>query len=725
MQILNMGAVNRGVESRYSPGVLLGNWYEEMRQKEDQLKLFQRQRDEAVAGGRSTFSGQGKGGPFSGLGMVEEEAVVQRLLQPVDTLHLLATLPTEEKIDRHAMEEGGGCVASFREAHMVRNEVLSDGLYRPEYPYVSWAPMPCCCEEGVVANWPPELPGVKAAEGGCQPTGCRLAHLDNGWDNESPERRQRCLRECHLRPTHPNAGPPPSVAARGPRVPFGVPLMLMSVKTGAALAVDCIPRRDQGMYEVLVTASRNTVPLVRTTWTLFPCADDNNGSYHSEWLKEPNILHYGQRVRIGNENITECGIYYLQAGLENGYNSSIAHKVMGQLGACADNVFVIGRPGYRRGNPTSDGYPVRMGDPISLVHVSSNQPLCCVGDGDYSEHHSHPKVSGVSVRQSTRFGVEYSVVCALDRRDRYGLSRGDVVVRPENMFYFATGKEGDCPRIKSPQSVTGMAQTLPMSVGDTVEKVWGDIRAGAIHMGGRLGLRPLSLALRTAGAEGRYPFSVSRQQLLEAFAKIGVCLLPIQLDVMMKSLDHTGNEVVDALECMHVLRGAMNPDRMKAVVSAFQRILMEQQGGIDFTDMLHLYRENSHGHPDVVDGLITREEACKDFEVCWPSNVFVGKLGTVRLDEFVMYYADLSPAVDDDRRFCATLRNCWMIPLTDAYRKGVPFRVITVEHLNGEKETVRVPHTMKLNPSNTEGIYRMLNQHGVYNIKDFSVSNVM
>lgn len=706
--------IGRGMVTRYSPGVLLGNWYEEMRQKEDKLQLFKRKREEAEKGkgGRG-----GVGVSLYGTTKEDELRLIQRLQEPVDVHRLLSTLPKEEQLERLPMEDYGGVVAPIREAHLAKQEVLADKIYRPEYCYTSWAPMPSPAEEGIVSYYPPEMdggPGLGGsapppAVGGCVPTGWSWS----SGEGEAP----RVVRDCHLRPRHPREGPPPCVAPRGRPVPLGVPLMILSVKTGAALALDCTARRHQGVYEALVTASPCTVPMVRTTWTVFPCPDENNAAYHSDWMKEPHILHYGQRIRIGNENIASMGNYYLQGDLENGYNSSIPRTVKASMGACMDNIFVIGRPGYRRGDPTSDGYPVRLGDPITLIHVASNQPLCCVGEDK--------KRVGPPVLVSTRFGAEYPITCMVERTGRYGLSRGDVVVMKENMFCFATGTESDGPRMKSQQTCVNLEEVAPMSFGNAVEQVLHEIRAGAIQMGGRLGLRPLSMALRTAGAEGRYPFFLNRQGLLERMTKLGVYILPVQLDAIMKVFDHTGNNEINAVELMRAIRGDMNPTRMKAVVTAFQRLLMEGKGSVEFSDMYNLYCENSHGHPDVMDGLITRSQACKDFELCWPSNIIHTKLGTVRLDEFVTYYADLSPAVYDDRRFCATLRNCWMIPLTDAYRQGIPFRVITVEHINGEKETVRVPNTMSLNPENRDGIFRMLRQHGVTNIKDFSVSDLM
>lgn len=616
-------AIGRSSVQRYSPGVLIGNWYEEMRQKEDKLKLYKLKKAYATSARQD-----------ASVNPIAMENLTKRLKQQVNLNQVFQALPQDDQLADEAS---------------ARAEDEAEELYRGEGP-----------------------------------------------------RRNKFSDPSN---THRDAA---KVKSRGRRVPLGVPMMLINKKTGAALAIDTTPRKLQDPYEALLTATPSTVPMLRSTWTVFPCPDDNNGAYRSEWMNEPNILHYGQHVRIGNENLSEMGIYYLQSDMTSGHYAMKHQPARVAMGACADNVFVIGRPAHRRGDPTSDGYPVRMGDPIILIHSLTNQPLHCSGEV-----------------QSTSFGAEFRVTCHLERQNHHSFSRGAVGVCEENIFTFSIGSEDDGPKTKSQQTTVDISDVLSMSCGDAVECVLGRIRHGAIKFGGRLGLRPFSLALRTAGAEGRYPQFLDRQGLVEHISKLGVFVLPVELDAIMKKFDHSGNNVINTQELMRELRGDINPDRMKAVVTAFQRVLIEGKGGIDFKDMFNLYRENAHGHPDVMDGLISREQACKDFEVCWPSNIINTKLGTVRLDEFVEYYSDISAAVYDDRRFLATLRNCWMIPVTDEYLKGEPFRVITVLHVNDTTETIKIPDTMHLNPDNKDGIRRMLIQHGVKDIKDFRVSNLM
>lgn len=593
--MLGDDGVGRSGVQRYSPGVLIGNWYEEMRQKEDKLKLFEQKKQ------RANFKPATRGG----LDAVTIQAIAASLSQPVRL-----SIPAGSQSKKSAYAAGE--------------------------------------EED------PDLP---------------------------------------------------------PCVPMRTPLLILSQKMSGAVALDPTSSKHTDGFTALLTATADTVPSIRSTWCVFPCADENNAAYHHSG--NPNILHYGQHVRIGNENasavVSGGGCYYVQSDLTSGHYAMNQQPASAGMGETSTSVFVIGRPAHRRGDPTSDGLPVRLGDPIVLIHSLTNQPLCCSGD----------------VSTSTAFGLEWGLTCHLTRR-HHSFSRGAVGVCEDNIFTFSVGSESDGPKLRSTlQEAVSHEELLPMSCGDGVERVLCRIRDGAVKLGGRLGLRALSLALRTAGAEGRYPQYLNRQGLVSHISKLGVFILPVELDAIMRRFDHEGNGLIATQEFMRDLRGDMPPERMKAVVKAFQSLLIEGKGAVDFKDMLHLYRENAYGHPDVHDGLATREEICGDFEVSWPSNIIDTKLGTVRLDEFVEYYTDISPAVYDDRRFIMTLRNVWMIPLTDDYLKGVPIRVITVLHDNDEKEDVRIPDSLPLDVENREQVKALLIAHGMKNIKDFRVSRRM
>lgn len=485
-------------------------------------------------------------------------------------------------------------------------------------------------------------------------------------------------------------------------VEMGTPLVIINKKTNATLAVDVSPLSAPGPEKVSLSGSYAAAPQVRSTWVLQRCADENNIFFNLH-AREPNILHYGQRVRICNENASDRGFLYVHSELTFGQYSSACQPTVAAFGASADNVFVVDRPKTRRDN-VEEGDPVRVGDEVVFTHSITNQPLCCDG-----------------TLKKTSYGMECNVHCGYVPLN-FSRSRAAVATNDENIFYFSTGAEFSGPTINRRSSAT-MASTMPMTSGEGVELLMERIRNGALHFGGRVAFRAISRALHVACNEHRLVY-YDRNQMHAFISRLGVTLLPIELDIIMKCFDKTGNGKVCAQEFLAELRGNMSNDRLAAVVRAYQQLVIEGEGCVEFKNMFNLFRENAHALPDVMDGVTLREEAIFDFERSWPS-VLGPKVDTVRLEEFVEYYNDVSPATPDDARFIAMVRNSWAIPETDEYLKGEPYRVVEVTKVNGTTETMKLPDTLVLDIQNEESVKRLLVQHGVQDVKAFKVSRRM
>lgn len=496
---------------------------------------------------------------------------------------------------------------------------------------------------------------------------------------------------------------PVSLAAEssGP-VPVAQPLLLLHKKTGAALAVDTSSMGPGGGNQGLLSAVPGASPQRRTAWLLERCTDENNGAFQHT-VASFSSLHYGQRVRIANEHASDHGFLYVHSELAAGVYSSQKQRAAVRFGADADSVFVISRPFHRRGG-VDDGDAVEFGDPVVLLHSITNRPLCIDGS-----------------RQRTAFGMEYGVTCGYVQPTA-SRSRSAVVTSDENVFTFSVDTTAG-PYMMSTRSRTASSSVGAAAKDDVAEEVLARLRGGAADLGGRVGFRAFSKALGVACNERRRTM-LNRGQFHQLVQRLGVVLQPEEVDVVMKVLDRSGNNVICAQDLLDLLRGNMSTTRLQAVVDAFQQLVVEGDGSVDFADLFNLFRENAQNLPDVVDGLCTREEAVRDFESCWPGRIG-SKLGTVTLEEFVDYYTDLSPAVDDDDRFVETVQHSWAIPVTDAYRSGRPLRSLTVVHTNDTCEVIGVPDSLLLDTADGTAVRRFLTQHGVRDVKDFSVSKRM
>ncbi|KAG5488724.1 hypothetical protein JIQ42_00339 [Leishmania sp. Namibia] len=493
------------------------------------------------------------------------------------------------------------------------------------------------------------------------------------------------------------------VAVKGDDVRIGQPYLVVNEKTQSALALDLvnITAPSSQPQQHTLSGSSAPCPQVRSTWTLLRCEDEHNHSYNRN---SSNVLHYGQRVRLANENASAEGFLYVQSSLSSGLHSSEVQYAVAALNACADNVFVVSRAGTVR-DDVHFGSHVKVGDGVVLLHSLTNLPLACNGG-----------------RVGTSYGMEYAITCGYTT-DYSSRSWGAVVVKPENVFYFSGGSGADAalmkPRMTSRHS-SRASVVLTMTDGGGVAALLERIRQGALEIGGRIGFRSLSIALGVACNEQRQRRFLGRNALRSAIGRLGVRLSPMEMDVLIKRFDTTGNNVVCAQDFLVDLRGTMPLARMQAVIYAYQQLSIEGRGSVEFEDMHSLFRLNAATIPDVVDGIIQREEAILDFESCWPGRVGC-KIGTVTLDEFVEYYADVSPAEESDERFCRLLLQSWAIPATSSYLSGEQHRLLTVMYDDKPTETVRLPDSLVLDTHDREAMRRLLIQRGLRGVKDFSL----
>ncbi|KAH9598072.1 hypothetical protein LSM04_002730 [Trypanosoma melophagium] len=484
-------------------------------------------------------------------------------------------------------------------------------------------------------------------------------------------------------------------------VMLGQPLQLTSVATGAALALDTAPERAPRPNQCLVTAACTEEPQIRSSWVIQRAADENNVAYTRQ-LKEENVLHYGQHVRIANEDAHPDGFYYLHSGIRE-IGVSGKQPLTAALGACRDNTFVVVKPGTKR-DDILDGGPVRVGEPFLLYHAPTNQPIRCT-----------------KRIQKTSFGSEFEVSCSF-AGENHSRSIAAVTSHPENLFMIGgsinmSPSSNMSAALKS-RSDRSDPMSLSMSCGMGVDLILSRIRDGALLVGGRLGFRTLSKAMGTACNEQRIT-PVNREQVHHSVRLMGVSIQPLELDVLFKKFDRDGNGFIVAQEFLRELREDMPPQRLNAVIKAFQQLTIEGAGSVAFVDMVNLFKFNAPQIPDVENGILTYEEAIFDFINSWPGK---NNTSTVTLDDFLAYYTDISPSIEDDESFVTNVERCWTIPATDAYRTGRPRRCVTVTHNDDTKETIYLPDSLILDPSDSRAVKSILIQHGVKDMKDIHMT---
>ncbi|KAH8603854.1 hypothetical protein ERJ75_001100400 [Trypanosoma vivax] len=329
----------------------------------------------------------------------------------------------------------------------------------------------------------------------------------------------------------------------------------------------------------------------------------------------------------------------------------------------------MAKPGERRVDIRGGG-PVHIGEPFVLYHAATSQPARCT-----------------MKPQKTSLGFELEVNCSF-AGDNFSRSIAAVTNHPENLFVIGT----ETHRARTNLTVASLRSrtewcewnATSMSCGSGLDILMSRIRQGALHFGGRLGFRVVSKALKAACREQRTTL-VDRQKLLSSFRLMGVTIQPIDLDVIYKRFDHDENPLICAQEFLRALREDMPPNRLSAVVTAFQKLTVEGGGSVDYRDMLNMFKHNATHHPDVSDGTLTCERVISEFVNCWPD---MNDTTTVTLDDFVAYCTDIFPAIESHERFAVMLENCWRIPETDDYKRGLSQTAWSLVCSNDAAQTV-------------------------------------
>jgi hypothetical protein len=105
----------------------------------------------------------------------------------------------------------------------------------------------------------------------------------------------------------------------------------------------------------------------------------------------------------------------------------------------------------------------------------------------------------------------------------------------------------------------------------------------------------------------------------------------------------------------------MNDKRRTIVTLAFKKFDADSNGYINIDDLKGRY--NARNHPDVKTGKKTEEDILYEFLDTFEQHYSLSNPGsrdrTIKLEEFLEYYNNISPSIDNDEYFELMIRNSW------------------------------------------------------------------
>ena len=458
---------------------------------------------------------------------------------------------------------------------------------------------------------------------------------------------------------------------------FGDVIMIQSAETQSYMAVDCslkyAPKRNHGA----VTASKGTIPSVRNTWVIRRGPDPQHHFY--EKVREVDIVHYGQQVRIVNEFANPDGHMSLVSQpltAASKTQTTGRQEVTAALGLSHDSIFVIEQSDGKQATAPLDGRPIPVDARVVLRHKATSTPLIC-----------DKTVVGTS------FGGEFEVAAHLAKPQSTRISTATMDC---NFWTFRTSPPG--------------TKYVPYKGANTLTALQ-RVKSKILARGGSQGFRGLVKSFRILDDDGSK--TLSRRELKEGMELYGVPLTTSELDVIFKEWDTNGDSTVSITEFLRALRGNMNLRREDLVKEAFKRIDKDGSGIVTFDELRSIYGKALSEHPEVKTGAKTEQEVMRQFIAGWDKS----HDGKIELKEFIEYYNDISVNIDDDDYFELMIRNAWHMSGGEGAYENTSCRRVLVVH-NDDRQTVEeLKDDLGLDATDMNQIIAKLNSQGITDIK--------
>ena len=125
--------------------------------------------------------------------------------------------------------------------------------------------------------------------------------------------------------------------------------------------------------------------------------------------------------------------------------------------------------------------------------------------------------------------------------------------------------------------------------------------------------------------------------------------------------DFDNSGTIEFDEFITAIRGPMNPQRKKIVLTAYNVLDRDKNGFIDINDIRGVY--NAKMHPAVKQGKKTEEQVLQEFletfETAHAMRNNDAPNHIVTKEEFTEYYNNISASIDDDPYFNLMITNAW------------------------------------------------------------------
>lgn len=149
--------------------------------------------------------------------------------------------------------------------------------------------------------------------------------------------------------------------------------------------------------------------------------------------------------------------------------------------------------------------------------------------------------------------------------------------------------------------------------------------------------------------------TIDMEELRVALQQLNIPFSSDQVQTLFHFIDVDRSGGIDFQEFLDSIRGPLSPNVLVLVHQIFDRLDVNRTGFITPQDVMTNF--DATRHPDVATGARSAEQVMQEFLNTF--DVGASQPGKVSRDEFVTYYHNIAPTVNDDEYFMTILRRTW------------------------------------------------------------------
>ena len=171
---------------------------------------------------------------------------------------------------------------------------------------------------------------------------------------------------------------------------------------------------------------------------------------------------------------------------------------------------------------------------------------------------------------------------------------------------------------------------------------------------GAVGIKGLGRLFRIADDNGDWKIDL-HNELPKLMNDIGVILNKTELTELERLLDRNGDGSIDYEEFLFQMAPPMSEERIKWCNKAFDKLDADGSGEVDIKDLQMVH--NPEKSELVRMGKTTAAQIFANLLSTFDDN---GD-GKITREEFINYYREISPSIDNDEYFALMMQNAWKL----------------------------------------------------------------